>query len=324
MPEIKAEKKRSVLITGAGGYIGRQLTTELSRDLAGINTVVATDIAEVEPAKHIEGVIYKTLDVRSMELSALLKRYQIDCVVHLASIVTPTPEMSREFLHDVEVKGTRHVVESCIDAGVAQIIITSSGAAYGYWADNPEWLDEFDALRGNAAFAYSDHKRQVEEMLATFRREHPQLKQLILRPGTILGSTARNQITALFEKPAVLGIYGASSPFVLIWDRDVVGSIVKGIRENSVGIYNLAGDGTLSMREMAKMLSKPYLSVPAWLLKSALFLLKKVGLTQYGPEQVGFLRYRPVLSNRRLKDEFGYIPKKTTRQTFEHYLTSNK
>ena len=45
-----------------------------------------------------------------------------------------------------------------------------------------------------------------------------------------------------------------------------------------------------------------------------------LSLTPYGPEQVNFLRYRPVLSNRRLKEEFGYVPRKTTRQAFEFFV----
>jgi UDP-glucose 4-epimerase len=57
--------------------------------------------------------------------------------------------------------------------------------------------------------------------------------------------------------------------------------------------------------------------------KGSLWILKKLGLTQYGPEQIGFLRYRPVLSNRRLKEVFGYVPEKTTRQTFEYFLKRN-
>ena len=51
-------------------------------------------------------------------------------------------------------------------------------------------------MRGNEAFAYSHHKRLVEEMLADYRRDHPQLKQVVFRVGTILGETTRNQITA--------------------------------------------------------------------------------------------------------------------------------
>ncbi|MBM3288853.1 MAG: NAD-dependent epimerase/dehydratase family protein, partial [Candidatus Hydrogenedentes bacterium] len=215
--------------------------------------------------------------------------------------------------------GTRNVIECCLRAGVGHLIVTSSGAAYGYYADNPQPLHEDDRLRGNPEFAYSDHKRQVEEMLAEYRRSHPGLKQLVFRPGTILGETTSNQITALFERRWILGIAGAPTPFVFIWDQDVAACIVKGIVERREGVYNLAGDGTVTLKEIAATLRRRYIAVPPALLGATLRVLKPIGVSQYGPEQVDFLRYRPVLANDKLKHEFGYTPAKTTADVFEFY-----
>jgi UDP-glucose 4-epimerase len=321
MNESNKSGARSVLITGAEGYLGRQVVEALAAQAVGGSdgvTIVASDIRP--PANPLDNVIYLTVDIRSDELARALKEHQVDTVVHLAAIVTPGPNEDREASHAVEVRGTRSILRACLASGVERFVYTSSGAAYGYYADNPEWLDEEDQIRGNAEFAYSDHKRQVEEMLARWRERSPELKQLIFRPGTILGATADNQITALFEKPFILGVAGSLSPFVFIWDQDVVGAIVKGVQEGGVGIYNLAGDGVLTMPDIAERLGKRYIAFPAWLLRGALWVLSKLGLTQYGPEQIGFLQYRPVLANRRLKEEFGYIPKKTTREVFEFFL----
>jgi UDP-glucose 4-epimerase len=66
------------------------------------------------------------------------------------------------------------------------------------------------------------------------------------------------------------------------------------------------------------------LSLPAWVIASALRILKTLGLTQYGPEQVNFLRYRPVLDNRRLKEEFGYTPAKSSAAVFDYWLQSRR
>jgi UDP-glucose 4-epimerase len=245
-------------------------------------------------------------------------------VVHLASIVTPGKKSDREFEYSVDVLGTENVLRACIEAGVDKLIITSSGAAYGYHPDNPDWLVESDALRGNAEFAYSDHKRLVEEMLARYRKTHPQLKQLVFRPGTILGATAGNQFTALLDKRFILGVKGASSPFVIIWDQDVIACILKGIFQDLSGIYNLAGDGVLTMEEIARFMGKPYLPLPVWLIRTALTVLKRLRLTQYGPEQINFLRYRPVLSNQKLKQEFGFVPQKSTRQAFDYFIEARR
>lgn len=282
------------------------------------------DVRTVPPKKRLPGVEYVTADVRSPGLSAILREHGIETVVHLASIVTPAKGMTEEFLYSVDVLGTRNVLESSVAAGVRHLIVTSSGAAYGYHGDNPEWLVETSPLRGNEAFAYSRHKRIVEEDLARYRVEHPELRQLIFRPGTILGESTSNQITALFEKPVVLGIRGSASPWVFIWDQDVVNCIVTGIHEGREGVYNLAGDGVITMREIAARLGRPYVALPAGLVRGALRVLKRLGLSQYGPEQVEFLQYRPVLKNDALKREFGYTPQLSTAQVFELYLRGRR
>ncbi len=316
--------KPSVLITGAAGYLGRETLQQLAQHREQLRQLIATDIREVDQAQRAAAVEYVCADIRSAETPALFKKHGVDVVVHLAAIVTPGRKSARALEYSIDVLGTENVLQACIAAEVKKIIVTSSGAAYGYYPDNPEWLSETHPLRGNEEFAYSSHKRLVEEMLACYREQHPQLQQLIFRPGVVLGKNVNNQITALFEKKFVLGLRGADSPFVFIWDQDVAACLVKGILENKTGVYNLAGDGTLNMREIAELLQKPFLPLPVPLVKSAFWLLRKLRLTQYGPEQVNFLRYRPVLSNQKLKAEFGYTPRLNSKEVFEYYLSARK
>ena len=310
---------KRVLVTGGAGYLGGRLVEILASEPAGRRPgrLVATDVREVPQQQRPGGVEYVVQDVRAAGLDALLRQHSIDTVVHLAAIVTPGAKSNRELEYSVDVVGTRRVLEACVASGVKRFIVTSSGAAYGYHADNPEWLTEDDPIRGNEEFAYSHHKRLVEEMLAEYRQQHPGLEQVVFRVGTILGETTRNQITALFEKPRLIAIRGSSSPFVFIWDRDVVGAIEHAIHGGPPGIYNVAGDGALSIEQIAARLGKRCVTIPAGLLQAALAVLHPIGLSRYGPEQVNFLRYRPVLSNRRLKEEFGYTPRLTSSEVFE-------
>ena len=302
-----------VLVTGSTGYLGSQVLAKLCQrqDTA----IIALDLRE--PAQRLPNVNYQLADIRSSEVDSIVARYQPDVVVHLASIVTPGKNSSREFEYSVDVGGSRNLLEACVRNKVRRIIVSSSGAAYGYHSDNPAWLKESDAVRGNQSFAYAWHKRLVEEMLAEYRQQHPQLEQIILRIGTILGATVNNQITDLFKKPRLIAIRGSDSPFVFIHDQDVVGAILHGIDSSSTGIFNVAGDGKLSIFEIATRLSKRCIVLPAWLLRSALWLLKKLGLTQYGPEQLDFLRYRPVLDNTLSKTVFGYVPKLSSSEVFD-------
>lgn len=261
---------------------------------------------------------YEPLDITDPEaLLPQLRKHRIDVVVHLAAIVNPGPKITRQQEFKVDVEGSRNVIRACLEAGVRRLVVSSSGAAYGYHRDNPEWISEDQPLRGNAEFAYSDHKRQVEGLLAEARVQHPELEQVIFRIGTILGLTVDNQITALFERKRILAIAGSDSPFVFVWDQDVVAAMLRAATVGPAGIFNLAGDGAVTVRELARTLRKTTLTVPAWLLTVALWVGKRLRVSRYGPEQVGFLRYRPVLSNARLKAVFGYTPRLTSLEALE-------
>lgn len=302
---------RRVLVTGAAGAVGQVLLEELA---ATGDEVLATDVRE--PASLPPGIPYEALDVRGDDAGRVVASFRPQVIIHLASIVSPSREMTREFAYDVDVRGTQNVLDAAVQHGVERLVVTSSGAAYGYHADNPVPLRESDAVRGNPEFPYSDHKRQVEEMLARARERYKQLEQVVLRVGTVLGAGLENQITQLFHRPRLIAVRGSDSPFVFIWTRDLARILVRAAGEGPDGIYNVCGDGALSVQDLANALGKPVMALPAWALKAALGVARPLGLTRYGPEQVRFLQYRPVLDNTALKTVFGYRPELTSAETF--------
>lgn len=307
-----------VLVTGGCGYIGRLAVAALrERDVP----VVSLDVREPPADGRVAGVDYRTADVRDPGLGRLLIELEVGSVVHLAAVLEAPAGVDAAALHDIEVGGTRNVVDACRQAGVGHLVVTSSGAAYGYEPSNEgRWLSEDDPLHGSERFLYSRHKREVEELLAQARAEDPSLRVLVLRPGTVLGSGTRNAITRLFDAPVVLGLRGTEIPFVLVWDHDVAEVIVRGVCERRSGTYNLAGDGVVTMRDIADAQGKRYVALPPALVAGALRVLRAARLAPYGPEQVDFLRYRPVLANTRLRADFPGLPRLDSREVLALFL----
>jgi UDP-glucose 4-epimerase len=129
-------------------------------------------------------------------------------VVHLASIVTPGKKSNRNFEYSVDVIGTKNILSACLEAKVKRIIISSSGAAYGYYPENIKPLIESDPMRGNYEFAYSHHKKLVEEEL--------KIEQTIFRITTILGASVITKLLICLKsrfKLAFLKMKLASASF---------------------------------------------------------------------------------------------------------------
>jgi UDP-glucose 4-epimerase len=305
----------AVLVTGGSGYVG-SLAIEAMRD-AGVGPLVSLDVRP--PRTPRDGVVEVTADLRTVDLEVLLTDHGARAVVHLASIVEPPPGMSAAELHDIEVGGTRRLVDACIATGVEHLTVTSSGAAYGYTPRNRDrLLTEDDPVPGHPRFAYARHKAEVEALLTGARRDHPTLGQLVLRPGTILGAGTDNQITALFDGPVILGLTDTDVPFVLVHDRDVARVIARGVAERVTGVFNLAGEGVLTLRDIAALEDARFLRLPPGLVRAALAAGHRVGVVRYGPEQVDFLRYRPVLDGSAARRAF---PGAITQTTAETYAT---
>ncbi len=303
-----------ILVTGAAGAVGGALLAELS---GKGHDVIATDIRAPEA---LHGARFAPMDVRGDDPATLIGAEGPEVVIHLASVVTPPKGTGRDFAYAVDVTGTRNVLEACLATGVGRLVTASSGAAYGYHADNAVPLRESDPIRGNVEFPYAHHKRLVEEVLAEARETAPQLEQVVLRIGTVLGGGIDNQITALFRKKRLLALTGSDSPFVFIWTEDLARILARAAGDGPPGIFNVAGDGALGMAEIAQILGKPLLRLPPGAVRAALAIAHPLGLSRYGPEQVRFLQYRPVLDNAALKSTFGYTPERTSREVFEAWV----
>lgn len=313
--------KKNILITGTSGYVGQELIKKfkkLREDNNEIGEIVALDLRN--PKLLVNDIHYYEKDIRDKSISDIFKKHSINTVIHLACILNPNKKIDKAAMFDINVEGTRNIIQQLKDFNVERFAFASSGAAYGYYEESLNWLTEDKPIRGNEEFPYSFHKRINEEDLNELKKTHPQIKQFIFRIGTVLGKNVNNPITDLFKKPFIIGIKESDAPFVFIWDQDLVNVFVESVFSAKEGIYNVAGDGAVRMSEIAGHLRKKYVPVPSNVIASALFVLNKFGLSQYGPEQVKFLKYRPVLKNDALKSEFGYIPEKTSAQTFDYFL----
>lgn len=100
--------KRKILVTGANGLVGASLVPVLQKKV-GDENVIALQLHS-EPNT---GAITELGDVRDgAKIEALVKKYQITEVYHLAALLSAQGEKDPEFAWDVNVNGLRNVLHS--------------------------------------------------------------------------------------------------------------------------------------------------------------------------------------------------------------------
>lgn len=198
-----------------------------------------------------------------------------DVVVHLAFIIVASDATT-----DINLEGSRNVFEAARDAGVARLVYTSSVAAYGFEEENPDVLTEDVEVVGTLRHPYSAQKAAVERLLFdvlegsavdayVFRPcivagpEAPVLLSSI--PYVALGEKLPRAVRALFDQVPILKpvLPDPGVPFQLVHHDDVATALRAGVLgRGEPGVYNLAGPGQITIKDLADALGYYALPVP--------------------------------------------------------------
>jgi len=122
---------KNILVTGAVGQIGSELTLEL-RKRYGAENVIATG-RKTEPSEELRNSgPFHFIDVTSPEsVEEIVKKYNIDTVFHMAAILSAVGEKNPQLCWDVNMNGTITLLELGLKYEMARIIIPSSIAVFG-------------------------------------------------------------------------------------------------------------------------------------------------------------------------------------------------
>ncbi len=119
-----------ILVTGALGQIGSELTLALKKNY-GESNVITSDIRADENVAE-EFFPYENLNVLDKsKFVEIVKKHQVTVIYHLAAILSAAGEKNPNLCWDINMTGLHNVLEVARECGVKQIICPSSIAVFG-------------------------------------------------------------------------------------------------------------------------------------------------------------------------------------------------
>jgi UDP-glucose 4-epimerase len=304
------------LITGGSGYIGGRLTDELS---SRQETEKIVDVDLRGPPRSWPKHEFVRADVRDRrKMRELLERNEIDCLMHFAFILNPIRDEAK--MYDIDVNGTQAVLEAAAEAGVKQLLVTSSVAAYGAFPDNPKPIAEDWPVRGVPDFSYAKDKADADRICQLWALEHPDSVMTIVRPVFVFGPNVDNYFVRTFENnPFMPLVDGVDQEYQFVHEDDVVSALIGLLDGKHAGAFNLAGDGVVSSSKVAELLGKKTRRISLKNMKRLNGLLwgLHVPRTEAPSGSTAFIRFPWVVSTEKLKSTAGWQPRYDSLETFK-------
>jgi UDP-glucose 4-epimerase len=307
-PRRRRSRARVVALTGVHGVAGAALVRRLEADERTRRLVLLDRRA---PALPLRDTVFHAVDLTAtladVALAEIFARERVDTIVHAAFHDRPRRDV--EAAHELDVLGTRAIFRAIADnarrAGtIANVVVLGTTMSYGALADNPQYLDEEEPLRGGIGYPFVADTVAAEREAAALRIRTG-LPVAMLRLAPTLGDdrALMAHVLAPSVVPAVLGV----DPLVQLLDvDDVVEAVRTAAYGRADGAFNVAGDGVLPLSTVVKLCGRLRAAVPETVLRAALQTAWVVGVGALPGAHVAYLRETFVADTTRMAEVLGY------------------
>jgi nucleoside-diphosphate-sugar epimerase len=225
---------KTILVTGGAGSVGREVVILLATRGHRVR-VYDLPACDFGPLAHVAGVEILTGDIRDRD--ALLGAAEgVDAVIHLAALLPPNSERSREATMDINVGGTANVVAALERTRPgAHLILSSSVCVYGDTSAAQPPVRVSSLLQ--ASDLYAESKIEAERLVTAGT-----LPYTVLRISGIS--------VPAFLAPPQPWLFQADQRLEFVCRSDVVGALAACVGAEGAAnkILNIAGGSTWRMR----------------------------------------------------------------------------
>src|SRR5436190_15891582 len=241
-----------VLITGVSRYLGGKLAQDLEKD-PDVDYIVGVDLDE--PEVDLDRTEFVRADIRNPLIVKVLQAAEVDTVVHLSIVATPTRVGGRTAMKELNVIGGMQLFAACQKAErVTKLVMKSTTAVYGADARDPALFTEDMSARSVPRIGYSKDSVEIEQYARDFGRRRPDVDVSILRFANFIGPDIETTLTRYFSLPMIPTAMGYDPRIQLIPENDALEVLRRSVRGSHPGIFNVAADGVVYLSQAVRIL----------------------------------------------------------------------
>lgn len=313
---------RVVLVTGVGRYLGAR-TAALLADEPDVDRVVAVDI--VPSPYPLGSADFVRADIRSPVIAKILTNDEIDTVVHMNVLATPTAVGGRSPQKEINVLGTMQLLGACQRApALTSLVVKSSATVYGASAKDPALFTEDMAPKAPPRSGYAKDSVEVEGYVRGFGRRRPDVSVTTLRFANFIGPNVRTPFTEYFTLPVIPTVMGFDARLQFVHEKDGLEAIRLATVLDKGGTYNIAGDGVLALSQAVRRAGGIAAPLPAFTAGPVGSFFRRARLADFSPEQVRFLTFGRAVDTTRAREDLGFAPTYTTEQAFAEFIETRR
>ena len=300
-PRGGAKPGETVLITGIAGGQGRLI----ARRLASTFDLIGVDRTYWEG--HPPGLRVHKVDIRKRKFEDIFRTERPSAVVHLAFIRHFRGDA--ETRHEVNVLGTKRLLEYAIAHGVKRVIVLSSSYVYGALPDNPYYMDEDCPLNVSRNYPEVRDLAEVDTLATGFLWRHPEVATTIIRPVSTLGYYVHSTMGRYLRQRYVPTIMGFNPMMQFLHEDDLAEAIVLAIEGHTRGVFNLVGPGAVPLHVAIRETGSTALPLPEFAVRPMIQQLFRWGLYPFPPRAIDFAKYQCTLDGTRFREATGFEPR---------------
>lgn len=313
---------RVILVAGVSRYLGGRFARILTADPA-VSQVIGVDV--VPPPHDIGDADFVRADIRNPVIAKVIARANVDTVVHMNVIATPTSAGGRVSMKEINVIGTMQLLAACQKApSVRRLVVKSTAGVYGSSSRDPALFTEDTGAKALPRSGWGKDSVEVEGYVRGFSRRRPDVDVVTLRLANFIGPGVRTALTDYFSLPVIPTVMGFDARLQFIHEDDGLEALRLATVGPATGTINVAGDGVILLSQAARMAGRPTVGIPPVLSGAAGQLIRRAGLIDLSPEQMRFLSFGRALDTGRMRRILGLEPRHTTREAFADFVRGRR